>query len=84
MFGHGKDVRIPRLGHQASGFVERDARIVADVRTFEAVDVVFVKQRSPFAGKIDLSKRRSAHEHCEHQRGDQRLHKIVAISCHSV
>jgi hypothetical protein len=70
MFRHREDRRVPRVGLHARRVVDRQPRVIADVRARHALRLILVKNRSPDAVEIDLrvgatrrGERRRHHEH---------------------
>jgi hypothetical protein len=54
MFGQRQQRGVPRLRAQTLGIRDRQPAVVADFRSGDAFDLVFVKDRRPDAREIDL------------------------------
>src|SRR6266853_3098777 len=52
MFGQREDRRIPGVAVLPRRVVNREAQVVADVRPGNALGVILVKTRGPFAGQV--------------------------------
>ena len=64
---------VPAIGAEAGGGVNRDAEVVADFRTGDALRLIFVKARRPFSGGIALGKGGNAQKtRCQQQQGSDR------------
>ena len=59
VLGQRQQRRVPAVGAQPRGVVDRQAGVVADLGARHALDLVFVKDRRPHATQIDLRRGRS-------------------------
>jgi hypothetical protein len=57
MLAQREDRRVPAVGFQAAGIVQRDASVVTELRPGNAMRLIFVVQGSPVAGNIALRER---------------------------
>src|SRR5439155_10622344 len=55
MFGQRQERRVPGIAVQTRGLVDRQAEVVADVGTRNPLELIFVKERRPFARQVHRS-----------------------------
>src|SRR5580765_2690374 len=74
MLRQREDGRIPRVAVLARRVVNRQAQVVADVRPGNALGLILVKPRRPFAGEIyaDRGARRALRDERHTRDNDQR------------
>src|SRR5678816_1948699 len=69
MFQQRQQRGVPGVGLPTRRVVDRQSRVVADVRSWDTLGLVLVKDRRPDAAQIDLSKRSAWHcERCQENR----------------
>src|SRR3954453_1550117 len=72
---------VPSVGSQSRGGVDGNAKIIADLGTGYALQLIFVESRSPFSGRIALGENRNTQYPCgQQEKGNSRSR---AVDLHS-
>jgi hypothetical protein len=75
----GQERRVPTVGAHARSIADRKPGVVADVRPWNALDLVLVEERRPDPGQVDL---RTGRTGAERPQADQEHDDSQCISLH--
>ena len=62
MLGQRQQGCIPTIAPEPRCIIDRQAKVIPDLRTRDALRLIFVESRRPFTGRIDLRKGRHTQE----------------------